>query len=68
MCVHTRRRDAELGRDLLRRPPGRDRAQDVALAIGQGLLDRATIQDATRNDIPGEKPDEERRRALAVHL
>jgi len=68
VCVHARRRDTELRRDLLRRPPGRDRAQDVALSVGQGLLDGATVEDAPGEDIAGEKTDEERRRALAVHL
>jgi hypothetical protein len=57
MCVHARRRDAELRRDLLRRPAGRDRAKDVALPVGQGLLDRATVEDPPGEEVPGEKTD-----------
>ncbi|OLC22065.1 MAG: hypothetical protein AUH33_00490 [Chloroflexi bacterium 13_1_40CM_68_21] len=68
MCVHTCRCDAQPSRDLLRRPSGRDGEQDLALPIGQGLVDRATVEDSTGKEIPGEKTDEERRRALAVHL
>jgi len=46
MRVHARRCDPKVGGDLLRRSAGRDGAQDLALAVGQRLFDRAAIKDA----------------------
>jgi len=66
--VHARRCDPELGGDLLRRPPDGDGAQDLALAIGQRLFDRAAVKDAPGKHIARQKTQDERRRALAVHL
>jgi len=68
MRVHARWRDPELGGDLLRRPPGRHGAQDLPLAVGQRPFDRATVKDAARKRIAGDKAEKERRRALAMHL
>jgi hypothetical protein len=66
--VHARRRDSELAGDLLARPTRSDGAQDLSLAIGQGLIHSATIEDVPGKQVPGEKADEQRCRALAMHL
>jgi len=68
MRVHARRCDPEFGGDLLRRPAGRDGAQDLALAVGQRPFDRATVKDAAGKHVASEKTEKERRRALAMHL
>jgi hypothetical protein len=66
--VHAGRRDPKLAGDLLRRPTRSDGAQDLALAIGQGVLHGATVKDAPRKHVAGHKTEQQRRRALAVHL
>jgi hypothetical protein len=66
--VHARRGDPELAGDLLGRPTRGDRAQDLSLPIGQGLFHSATVEDVPRKQVPGEKTEEKRCRALAMHL
>jgi hypothetical protein len=66
--VHARRRDSELAGDLLGRPTRGDGAQDLSLAIGQRLFHGATIEDVPGKQVPGEKTEEKRCRALAMHL
>jgi hypothetical protein len=68
MRVHACRCDPKVGGDLLRRPPGRDGSKDLALAVGQGLFDRAAVKDTPGKQIAGEKTEKKRRCALPMHL
>jgi hypothetical protein len=65
--VHARRGDPELGGDLLRRPATRDRAQDLALPIGQRVTGRLSSRESVaREDESSEQTDE--KRSGALHL
>ena len=65
--VHAGLGDPEKLGDLLRRPPGRDGAQDLALAVGQRLFDRAAVKDAPGKQIASDETEKKRRRALPMH-
>jgi len=66
--VHACRRDPELGGDLFGRPPGRDRSEDLALAIGQRVDRGARLQHGSGDEVARDHADRERSDALAMHL
>jgi len=64
VSVYARLGDPEEAGDLLRRKTARDRAEDLALTIGQrGHGPRAPREDALRDEVYGKNPDQRGSRA-----
>jgi hypothetical protein len=57
--VHTRLRDAQLRRDLLRRQTPRDGTQDLSLPVGERVIRCAAVEDAPGERVASDKTEKE---------